>query len=100
MQNEEYVTAQQVIAEGSKTLVVKALEESIEELRSENDFLKEENKRLRNISKATRTTNRKVRRDVSALVEQVEQMGQHIMDIAAEEVAQKSDSTSASEPTT
>ena len=45
MQNEEYVIAQQVIAEGQSSLVVKALEESIEELRGEIDFLKEENHR-------------------------------------------------------
>lgn len=93
MNNEEYVQAQQVIAEGTKSLVVKALEESIEELRGEIVFLKEENKRLRNISRATRTTNRKVRRDVTALIEQVEEMGQHIMDIAATEAEDRSDST-------
>jgi FtsZ-binding cell division protein ZapB len=85
MDGEEYVTAQQVIAEANKPLVVKALEESIEELRGEIEFLKEENKRLRNVSRATRTTNRKMRTQTSALIEQVEEMGKHIMDIAAEE---------------
>ena len=35
MDNEEYVRAQQVIAESNTSLVVKALEESIEELRGE-----------------------------------------------------------------
>jgi len=99
MDGEEYVQAQQVIA-GNTSLVVKALEESIEELRGEIDFLKEENSRLRNISKATRTSTRKARDAAKALFEQVEEMGQHIMDIAAEEAAQESDSTSASEPTT
>ena len=100
MDNEEYVRAQQVIAESNTSLVVKALEESIEELRGEIEFLKQENKRLRNVSRATRTTNRNVRRDVSNLISQVEEMGQHIMDIAAEEAAQESDSTPASDLTT
>ena len=93
MDNEEYVSAQKVIAESNTTLVVKALEESIEELRGEIDFLKQENKRLRNISRATRTTNRNVRRDVADLISQVEEMGQHIMDIAAEEAEQESGTT-------
>jgi hypothetical protein len=100
MDGEEYVMAQQIIA-GQKSLVVQALEETVEELRGEIEFLKEENKRLRNVSKATRMTNRKVRADVKALVDQVEEMGQHIMDIAVEEAAQEDlGSTSASEPTT
>ena len=100
MDNEEYVRSQQVIAEGHTSLVVKALEESIEELRGEIDFLKQENKRLRNVSSATRKVNRNVRRDVSNLISQVEEMGQHIMDIAAEEAAQESDTTPISETTT
>ena len=100
MEQEEYVRAQQVIAESNTSLVVKALEESIEELRGEIEFLKEENKRLRNVSSATRKVNRNVRRDVSNLISQVEEMGQHIMDIAAEEAAQESDSTPASDLTT
>jgi predicted nuclease with TOPRIM domain len=100
MDGEEYVAAQRVIADGHSSLVVKALEESVEELRGEIEFLKEENKRLRNVSKATRTSTRKARDTAKALFEQVEEMGQHIMDIAAEEAAQESDSTSASEPTT
>ena len=100
MDNEEYVRAQQVIAESNTSLVVKALEESIEQLRGEIEFLKEENKRLRNVSSATRKVNRNVRRDVSNLLSQVEEMGQHIMDIAAEEAAQESDSTPASDLTT
>ena len=100
MDGEEYVRAQQVIAESNTSLVVKALEESIEELRGEIEFLKEENKRLRNVSSATRKVNRNVRRDVSNLISQVEEMGQHIMDIAAEEAAQESDSTPASDLTT
>ena len=100
MDNEEYVRSQQVIAEGHTSFVVKALEESIEELRGEIDFLKQENKRLRNVSSATRKVNRNVRRDVSNLISQVEEMGQHIMDIAAEEAAQESDSTPASDLTT
>lgn len=87
MDNEEYVSAQKVIAESNTSLVVKALEESIEELRGEIEFLKEENKRLRNVSSATRKVNRNVRRDVSNLLSQVEEMGQHIMDIAAEEAS-------------
>ena len=87
MDNEEYVRAQQVIAESNTSLAVKALEESIEELRGEIDFLKQENKRLRNVSSATRKVNRNVRRDVSNLLSQVEEMGQHIMDIAAEEAS-------------
>ena len=87
MDNEEYVRAQQVIAESNTSLIVKALEESIEELRGEIEFLKEENKRLRNVSSATRKVNRNVRRDVSNLLSQVEEMGQHIMDIAAEEAS-------------
>ena len=87
MDNEEYVRSQQVIAESNTSLVVKALEESIEELRGEIEFLKEENKRLRNVSSATRKVNRNVRRDVSNLLSQVEEMGQHIMDIAAEEAS-------------
>ena len=93
MDNEEYVRAQQVIAESNTSLVVKALEESIEELRGEIEFLKEENKRLRNVSSATRKVNRNVRRDVSNLISQVEEMGQHIMDIAVEEAAQESGTT-------
>ena len=93
MDNEEYVRSQQVIAEGHTSLVVKALEESIEELRGEIEFLKEENKRLRNVSSATRKVNRNVRRDVSNLISQVEEMGQHIMDIAAEEAEQESGTT-------
>ena len=93
MNNEEYVQAQQVIAESNTSLVVKALEESIEELRGEIEFLKEENKRLRNVSSATRKVNRNVRRDVSNLISQVEEMGQHIMDIAAEEAEQESGTT-------
>ena len=100
MDNEEYVRAQQVIAESTSTLVVKALEESIEELRGEIDFLKQENNRLRNVSSATRKVNRNVRRDVSNLIGQVEEMGQHIMDIAVEEAAQESDTTSMPETTT
>ena len=100
MDNEAYQLAQQVIAEGNTTLVVQALEESIEELRGEVEFLKQENKRLRNVSSATRKVNRNVRRDVSNLISQVEEMGQHIMDIAAEEVAQESDTTPISETTT
>lgn len=100
MDNEEYVTAQQAIAEGHTSLVVKALEESIEELRGEIEFLKEENKRLRNVSSATRKVNRNVRRDVSNLISQVEEMGQHIMDIAVEEAAQESDTTPIPETTT
>ena len=100
MDNEEYVSAQQVIAGSNTSLIVKALEESFEELRGEVDFLKEENKRLRNVSSVTRKVNRNVRRDVSNLISQVEEMGQHIMDIAAEEAAQESDSTPASDLTT
>jgi predicted nucleic acid-binding Zn-ribbon protein len=87
------------LTKARKSLVVKALEESIEELCGEIDFLKGENKRLRNVSRATRTTNRKIRKDVTALVEQVEEMGQHIMNIAVEE-QEDLGSTSASEPTT
>lgn len=100
MDNEEYVRAQQVIAESNTSLAVKALEESIEELRGEIEFLKEENNRLRIVASATRKVNRNVRRDVSNLLSQVEEMGQHIMDIAAEEAAQESDSTPASDLTT
>ena len=85
MNNEEYILAQQVIAESNTSLAVKALEESIEELRGEIEFLKEENKRLRNVSSATRTSNRKVRQEARDLISQVEEMGQHIMDIAVEE---------------
>jgi hypothetical protein len=93
MDKEEYVVAQQVIAEGHKSLVVKALEESIEELRGEVEFLKQENKRLRNVSKATRTSTRKARDAAKVLLEQVEEMGQHIMDIAASEADENLDST-------
>ena len=100
MDKEEYVRAQQVIAESNTSLAVKALEESIEELRGEVEFLKEENKRLRNISRATRTSNRKVRQEERDLISQVEEMGQHIMDIAAEEAAQESDITPIPETTT
>ena len=100
MDAEEHIFAQQVIAESTSTLVVKALEESVEELRGDIDFLKQENKRLRNVSSATRNVNRNVRRDVSNLISQVEEMGQHIMDIAAEEAAQESDTTPISETTT
>ena len=100
MDNEEYVRSQQVIAEGHTSFVVKALEESIEELRGEIDFLKQENKRLRNVSSATRKVNRNVRRDVSNLISQVEEMGQHIMDIAVEEAAQESGTTPIPETTT
>ena len=100
MNNEEYVQAQRVIAEGHTSLAVKALEESIEELRGEIEFLKRENKRLRNISRATRTSTRKARDAAKALVEQVEEMGQHIMDIAADEAEQESDSPPASDLTT
>ena len=100
MDAEEHIFAQQVIAESTSTLVVKALEESVEELRGDIDFLKQENKRLRNVSSATRKVNRNVRRDVSNLISQVEEMGQHIMDIAVEEAAQESDSTPASDLTT
>jgi hypothetical protein len=97
MDGEEYVQAQQCIA-GNKSLVVQALEDTVEELRGEIEFLKEENKRLRNVSKATRTTNRKIRKEATALVEQVEEMGQHIMDIAASEAEEDLGSTSAAEP--
>ena len=100
MDAEEHIFAQQVIAESTSTLVVKALEESVEELRGDIDFLKQENKRLRNVSSATRKVNRNVRRDVSNLISQVEEMGQHIMDIAAEEAAQESDITPIPETTT
>ena len=100
MDAEEHIFAQQVIAESTSTLVVKALEESVEELRGDIDFLKQENKRLRNVSSATRKVNRNVRRDVSNLLSQVEEMGQHIMDIAAEEAAQESDITPIPETTT
>ena len=100
MDAEEHIFAQQVIAESTSTLVVKALEESVEELRGDIDFLKQENKRLRNVSSATRKVNRNVRRDVSNLISQVEEMGQHIMDIAAEEAAQESDTTPITETTT
>ena len=100
MDAEEHIFAQQVIAESTSTLVVKALEESVEELRGDIDFLKQENKRLRNVSSATRKVNRNVRRDVSNLISQVEEMGQHIMDIAAEEAAQESDTTPIPETTT
>jgi hypothetical protein len=93
MDNEEYVSAQKVIAESNTTLVVKALEESIEQLRGEIEFLKEENTRLRNVSRATRTSNRKVRQEARDLISQVEEMGQHIMDIAAEEAEQESGTT-------
>ena len=93
MDAEEHIFAQQVIAESTSTLVVKALEESVEELRGDIDFLKQENKRLRNVSSATRNVNRNVRRDVSNLISQVEEMGQHIMDIAAEEAEQESGTT-------
>lgn len=85
MFGDDYEMSQRVIAESNNTLVVKALEESIEELRGEIDFLKEENKRLRNVSRATRTSTRKARNTAKSLLEQVEEMGQHIMDIAAEE---------------
>ena len=100
MDAEEHIFAQQIIAESASTLVVKALEESVEELRGDIDFLKQENKRLRNVSSATRKVNRNVRRDVSNLISQVEEMGQHIMDIAAEEAAQESDITPIPETTT
>jgi hypothetical protein len=100
MDSEEYVAARRVIAEGNNNLVVKALEESIEELRGEIDFLKGENQRLRNISRATRTSTRKARQSAKALLEQVEEMGKHIMDIAAEEAGQESDSTPTPETTT
>lgn len=99
MDNEEYVSAQQVIAGSNTSLVVKALEESIEELRGEIEFLKQENARLRKVSRTTRLVNRKVRAEATALIEQVEEMGKHIMDIAAEEAEQDLGSTSASEST-
>jgi ribosomal protein L29 len=100
MDGEEHVMAQRVIAEANTSLVVRALEESIEELRGEIEFLKEENLRLRNVSRATRMTSRNVRRDVAILLTQVEDMGKHIMDIAAEEAAQESDTTPIPETTT
>ncbi len=93
MDNEEYVTAQKVIAESNTTLIVTALMEAIESLRQEIEFLKAENKRLRNISRVTRTMNRKVRQEAHDLIHQVEEMGQHIMDIAAEEAEQESGTT-------
>ena len=86
MDNEERVMANAVIKESNTTLAVQALQEANEQLQGEVEFLKEENKRLRNVSRLTRMTSRKVRSEAKTLLEQVEEMGKHIMDIAAEEV--------------
>lgn len=85
MDNEEYVSAQKVIAESTSTLAVQALREANEELQGEVTFLKEEISRLRRAVKATRTTNRSVRRQATELVTQIEEMGTHIFDMAAQE---------------
>lgn len=100
MDQEERVMANAVIAESNTTLAVQALQEANDQLQGEIEFLKEENKRLRNVSRATRTSTRKARDAAKALFEQVEEMGQHIMDIAAEEAEQESDSTPAAAQTT
>jgi hypothetical protein len=100
MDNEERVMANAVIAESNTTLAVQALREANDQLQGEVEFLKEENKRLRIAVKVTRTSTRKARQSAKALLEQVEDMGQHIMDIAAEEAEQESDSTPKPETTT
>lgn len=100
MDNEEYVRAQQIVAESNTTLAVQALKEANEELQGEVDYLKEENKRLRNHNRVLTTVRRQISSKATDLMKQVEQMGQHIMNIAADEAALDSDSTSASVPTT
>jgi len=101
MDNEEYVRAQQVIAETHTSLAVQALKEANDELQGEVEFLKGEIERLRKSNRALRTMRRKISGEATDLLKQVEEMGQHIMDIAAEEAAYKDlDSTSASVQTT
>lgn len=85
MDNEEYVSAQQVIAGSTTTLAVQALREANDELQSEVIFLKEEITRLRRAVRATRTERRKISSNVQDLIKQVEDMGAHIFDIAAQE---------------
>jgi len=85
MENEEYVMAQQVIAEGNTTLAVQALKEANEELQSLVNDLQEDNARLRNTARVLRTVNRAVRGKTEELMAQVEDMSKHIFDIAAEE---------------
>jgi len=76
-----------VIAESNNSLLVQGLTESIDELRAEVEFLKQENARLRNHNRVLTTARRQISGKASDLMKQVEEMGQHIMDIAAEEEA-------------
>ena len=85
MDNEEYVQAQRVIAEGNTTLAVQALKEANEELQGEIEFLKQENARLRNHNRVVTAMRRQISGKALDLMKQVEEMGQHIMNIAAEE---------------
>jgi predicted nuclease with TOPRIM domain len=94
MDNEEYVHAQIVM--GNTPLVVQALQEANDELQSEVAFLKEENARLRNHNRVVTAMRRQLSGKALDLMKQVEDMGQHIMEIAANEAAEDSDTTPAS----
>ena len=90
MKNEERSFAKEIIAESRTTLAVQALQESNESLQEEIEYLREENARLRNTNRVLRTVNHQVRGKTTDLLGQVEEMGQHIFDIASQE---DSDST-------
>lgn len=94
MDNEEYVHARIVM--GNTPLVVQALQEANDELQSEVEFLKEENARLRNHNRVVTAMRRQLSGKALDLMKQVEDMGQHIMEIAANEAAEDSDTTPAS----
>ena len=72
---------------GTENFAVLALQEANDELQSEVEFLKQENARLRNHNRVLTTVRRQISGKASDLMKQVEEMGQHIMDIAAEEEA-------------
>jgi predicted nuclease with TOPRIM domain len=88
MNNEEYVHAQ-IVMGSTTTLAVQALTEANDELQSEVDFLKEENARLRNHNRVVTAMRRQISGKALDLMKQVEEMGQHIFDIAANEVAEE-----------
>ena len=82
MNNEERSFANEIVAESKTTLAVQALAEANEELQSEVEYLKDENARLRNRNRVLTTMRRQVRGKAKDLMKQVEEMGQHIFDIA------------------
>jgi len=72
---------------GTDNFAVLALQEANDELQAEVEFLKQENARLRNHNRVLTTVRRQISGKAFDLMKQVEEMGQHIMDIAAEEEA-------------